>query len=99
VKPKSKLLNLREEDLEKEIRKEKEGYTKSRLERIKEQERDLLDTRSQPIRQYLMDNVVPILTEGLIDVCKKLPEDPVDYLAEYLFKRSLEVHQPNPANY
>lgn len=46
-----------------------------------------------------MDNVVPILTEGLIEVCKELPEDPVDYLAEYLFKRSLEVPFPNPATY
>ncbi len=85
--------------MEKELRKEKKSYTDSRLDKIKEQERDLLDTRSQPIRQYLMDNVVPILTEGLIDVCKELPEDPVDYLAEYLFKRSLEVPYPNPANY
>lgn len=89
----------KEEHLEKEIRKEKEAYTNSRLERIKEQERELLDTRSQPIRQYLMDNVVPILTEGLIDVCKELPEDPVDYLSEYLFKRCLEVPHPNPTNY
>ena len=27
-----------------------------------------------------MDNLVPILTDGLIEVCKKTPEDPVDYL-------------------
>lgn len=46
-----------------------------------------------------MDNVVPILTDGLIEVCKNLPEDPVDYLAEYLFKRSLEVAYPDPSNY
>ena len=46
-----------------------------------------------------MDNVVPILTEGLIQVCKEIPEDPVDFLAEYLFKRSLDVEQPNPAEY
>ena len=89
---------LREEHLEKELRKQKEDYiNNTRLEKIKEQERELLDTRSQPIRQYLMDNVVPILTEGLIDVCKELPENPVDFLAEYLFKRSLEVPYPNPA--
>ena len=43
-----------------------------------------------------MDNVVPILTEGLINVCKEMPEDPVDFLAEYLFKKSLEVPYPNP---
>lgn len=89
----------RDESQEKELRKQKEAYTRTRLEQIKEQERDLLDTRSQPIRQYLMDNVVPILTDGLIEVCKNVPEDPVDYLAEYLFKRSLEVAYPDPSNY
>jgi adenylate kinase len=46
-----------------------------------------------------MDNLVPFLTEGLIDVCKTQPEDPVDALAEYLFKRSLEVNDPDPCNY
>jgi hypothetical protein len=27
-----------------------------------------------------MDNLVPILTDGLIEVCRKTPEDPVDFL-------------------
>lgn len=60
---------------------------------IRQQERDLLDTRSQPIRQYLMDNVVPFLTQGLIDVCKKVPGDPVDYLADFLLKKADEIDQ------
>jgi adenylate kinase len=46
-----------------------------------------------------MDNLVPFLTEGLIDVCKTQPADPVDALAEYLFKRSLEVNDPDPSSY
>ena len=40
----------REEIVEREIRKQKEQYTKHRLEQIKEYERDVLDTKSQPIR-------------------------------------------------
>ena len=36
----------------------------------------------------LMDNVIPTLTQGLLEVCKVAPEDPVDYLAEFLFKHS-----------
>ena len=35
-----------------------------------------------------MKNVIPSLTEGLIETCKVMPEDPIDYLAEYLFKVS-----------
>lgn len=37
---------FRDENQEKELRKQKEAYTRTRLEQIKEQERDLLDTRS-----------------------------------------------------
>jgi len=46
-----------------------------------------------------MDNLVPILTEGLLEVCKRTPDDPVDYLAEYLFRRSLDVPYPDPTSY
>ena len=48
----------------------------------------MLDSRSQPIRQYLMDTVVPHLTEGLIQLCKVIPEDPTDYLANFLLERA-----------
>jgi adenylate kinase len=36
--------------VEREIRRQKETYTKHRLEQIKEYERDILDAKSQPIR-------------------------------------------------
>ena len=61
-----------------------------KLEKLREEERELLDKRSQPIRQYLMDNVVPHLTQGLIDLCKDIPDDPIDYLANFLLKRADE---------
>ena len=63
----------------------------AKAELIKQQERDLLDTRSQPIRQYLMDNLVPFLTQGLIELCKKVPQDPVDNLADFLLKKADEI--------
>ena len=88
----------RDEYVERQWRKQKEEYTKSRFEHIKEQERDLLDSKSQPIRAYLVDNVVPILSEGLIEVCKNQPDDPVDFLAEFLFRESKNV-QPNNINF
>ena len=40
-----------------------------------------------------MDNVVPHLTEGLIDLCKDIPEDPVDYLANFLLKKADEIDE------
>ena len=35
-----------------------------------------------------MDNVVPHLTEGLIEVCKRVPEDAIDHLANFLLERA-----------
>ena len=63
----------------------------AKAELIKQQERDLLDTRSQPIRQYLMDNLVPHLTQGLIELCKKIPQDPVDCLADFLLAKADQI--------
>lgn len=35
-----------------------------------------------------MKNVIPTLTAGLIEVAKIRPEDPIDFLAEFMFKVS-----------
>lgn len=88
-----------EENLEKIIKKQKEYQTKNNIEVFREQQKDVLDTESQNIRMYLTDNLVTFLAEGLHDVCLKQPEDPVDALAEYLFRRSLEVRYPDPTQY
>lgn len=48
------------------------------------------DLTEMPLRQYLLQYLVSNLTEGLIEVCKALPEDPVDYLATYLEQQAKE---------
>jgi len=60
---------IMEEGIEKELRKQKEAQIKSNQAAIREDQKEQLDQKSQPIRQYLIDNLVPILTEGLIHVC------------------------------
>lgn len=40
-----------------------------------------------------MDNVVPHLTEGLIELCKKIPDDPVDYLSDFLMKKADDIDE------
>lgn len=32
-----------------------------------------------------------ILTQGLVDVCEVRPEDPIDYLAEWLFRHNPQL--------
>ena len=90
---------LMEEGIERQLNKQKVAHTKANLQSIREEQKEQLDQKSQPIRQYLMDNLVPILTDGLIEVCRTQPDDPTDALAEYLFKRSLDVPYPDPCSY
>jgi hypothetical protein len=54
------------------------------LEEIAKQEAALLEARSAPLRRYLIDNVIPTLTQGLMEVSKVKPKDPVDYLVQIL---------------
>ncbi|XP_035301379.1 adenylate kinase 7 isoform X2 [Cricetulus griseus] len=62
-----------------------------RLEEVKREERELLEAQSIPLRNYLMTYVMPTLMQGLNECCKVRPEDPVDFLAEYLFKNNPEM--------
>lgn len=62
-----------------------------RLEEVKREERELLEVQSVPLRNYLMTYVMPTLMQGLNECCKVRPEDPVDFLAEYLFKNNPEM--------
>eukprot|EP00127_Corallochytrium_limacisporum_P004637 Clim_evm12s171 gene=Clim_evmTU12s171 len=54
----------------------------------KKDEADLMESESAPLRNYLMKNVMPTLTQGPIEVINVRPDDPVDYLAEHLFKNN-----------
>nr|XP_024644179.1 adenylate kinase 7 isoform X2 [Macaca nemestrina] len=62
-----------------------------RLEEVKREERELLEAQSIPLRNYLMTYVMPTLIQGLNECCNVRPEDPVDFLAEYLFKNNPEA--------
>jgi len=73
---------------EKEERERLRADEAARHGELEAQEREVLEARSVPLRSYLMAEVIPTLTEGLIEVTKVRPEDPVDYLAEWLFKNN-----------
>lgn len=52
----------------------------SQLQDVQTEEREMLEAKSLPLQNYLMRHVMPTLTQGLIEVCKTNPQDPVDYL-------------------
>lgn len=80
---------LESEEASERIKKQSEWNEK--LEQIKKEELEYLETQSVPLRNYLMTHVMPTLTKGLIECCKHKPQDPIDYLAEYLFKNNPQV--------
>ena len=53
-----------------------------------------MEAQSQPMREYLQKHVVPALGEGLVKLSKDCPQDPIDYLASYLFYRAQESDAP-----
>ncbi|KAL6256941.1 hypothetical protein P5V15_011876 [Pogonomyrmex californicus] len=59
-------------------------------EKLKQEEEHRLCILAEPLRQYLVKYIFPTLTEALIEVAKLRPEDPIDFLAEYLFKKNPE---------
>uniref|UniRef100_A0A8C9FF52 Adenylate kinase 7 n=1 Tax=Pavo cristatus TaxID=9049 RepID=A0A8C9FF52_PAVCR len=67
------------------------SLTNKHLEEVNKQEQELLEAQSIPLRNYLMRHVMPTLMQGLNECCKIRPDDPVDFLAEYLFKNNPDV--------
>ncbi|XP_063765766.1 adenylate kinase 7 isoform X2 [Eleginops maclovinus] len=58
------------------------------LEGVRQQEEELLEVQSVPMRIYLMELVMPTLTRGLMECCTAHPQDPVDFLAEFLIRNN-----------
>uniref|UniRef100_A0A7S0YXF2 Adenylate kinase n=1 Tax=Hemiselmis tepida TaxID=464990 RepID=A0A7S0YXF2_9CRYP len=74
-----------EDEASRSEREQQAQLDADRLQKLQEEERKSLEVRSEPMRKYLMDNVLPTLTVGLQEVAKVRPNDPIDFLAEYLF--------------
>ncbi|CAK6969990.1 adenylate kinase 7 [Scomber scombrus] len=82
----------RREAEEAEQRAERWEEWSKALEETRQQEEELLEAKSVPMRNYLMEHVMPTLSQGLMECCTAQPQDPLDFLAEYLIKN-------NPSNY
>jgi adenylate kinase len=65
-----------------------EKLAEERLVSVMAHMKELEDCDDLNMRQFLMKYIIPLLTEGMIEVWKVGPLDPVDYLAEYIFKKS-----------
>eukprot|EP00213_Chloropicon_mariensis_P001679 CAMPEP_0197470920 /NCGR_PEP_ID=MMETSP1309-20131121/1729_1 /TAXON_ID=464262 /ORGANISM="Genus nov. species nov., Strain RCC998" /LENGTH=147 /DNA_ID=CAMNT_0043008191 /DNA_START=47 /DNA_END=490 /DNA_ORIENTATION=+ len=52
-----------------------------------------INIQALPIRQYLEGTVVTLLVNGLTQLVKTRPDDPVEYLAAYLLKNNPKKKQ------
>lgn len=73
-----------------------EEWTKL-LENLQGEEEKLLAVQCEPLRNYLMKYVFPTLAKGLIEVARIKPHDPVDFLAEFLFRENPEGKMFDPS--
>ena len=72
----------------------KKQYNEGKSSELEKQEKDLLEKKSEVLRRYLAENVIPVLSKGILHICKTLPEDPVDELAYYLFDNAFNAKFP-----
>ena len=57
---------------------------------LKPEEKVKQDIKSLPMQAYLDKTVMPLVLEGMAEVSKKRPENPIKYLADYLMQHSNE---------
>lgn len=67
------------------------------LQKLQMEEEKILVAQTEPLRSYLMKYIFPTLTKGLIEVARIKPEDPVDFLAEFLFQENPEGKMFDPS--
>ncbi|MCQ2820155.1 MAG: hypothetical protein MJ252_23050 [archaeon] len=72
----------------------KKLHNKEKSEQLAQTEKKMLEKKSEILKRYLSENVIPVLSKGILHVCKELPEDPVDELAHYLFNNSFNAKFP-----
>ena len=57
---------------------------KSRLNELKSKEKILLEKKSEVMRRYLNDKIMPLLVKGILNICENVPDDPVESLANFI---------------
>jgi protein dpy-30 len=46
------------------------------------------DTNKQSTRAYLESTIVPIVTQGMSELAKERPQNPLEFLGNYLLKHA-----------
>ncbi|GAB66273.1 hypothetical protein PCYB_084340, partial [Plasmodium cynomolgi strain B] len=87
---KEKLLKKENELIGEEINKNEEliKAEKKRQELLLEHQQQYFHNQSIPLRFYLIKNILPILTDALIHICRTKPKNPCLHIAQYLLENA-----------
>lgn len=66
-------------------RKQRQEEWMKKNEKLIQEETEILNREAEPLRIYLRKHVMPVLANGLMECVRRRPDDPIDFLAEYLF--------------
>ncbi|CAH1164273.1 unnamed protein product [Phaedon cochleariae] len=88
--------NLLEEKATKDHQDKMERWAET-FEKLQKEQEKILAAQSEPLRFYLMKYIFPTVSKGLIEVAKLKPDDPIDFLAEYLFRENPEGKMFDPS--
>eukprot|EP00828_Plagiopyla_frontata_P042469 TRINITY_DN6340_c0_g1_i1.p1 TRINITY_DN6340_c0_g1~~TRINITY_DN6340_c0_g1_i1.p1 ORF type:complete len:335 (+),score=108.84 TRINITY_DN6340_c0_g1_i1:266-1270(+) len=81
----------KKENKAKEIIQDKAKFSNEVISQIEKNEIQGEIAQTFRFRNYLMEFIVPTLSEALIEVTDTRPDDPIDFLAEYLYKKSFDL--------
>ena len=57
---------------------------------VKDSSKDSKNLSTLPIRTYLDQTVVPLVLQGMAELARERPANPIEYLANYLLKHANE---------
>lgn len=83
---------LENEKLDSETKKYLDDFKSKELERLLENQEKEIESKVLSLKQYLADNILPELTEGIIEICKEKPENPMEFLIGFL-KKKIKVQE------
>ena len=73
--------------------KNSEPEIKSKIDIEADNKFKLLEKKSEVLRRYLAENVLPLLSFGILQVATERPDDPVEALADFLLEKTLEIEK------
>ena len=72
------------EELDPNVANNKDTTSVKKEEEKKDDKKSSQNLNSLPIRAYLDQTVVPLVLQGMAEVAKERPANPIKYLAEFL---------------